>query len=167
MLPENLNDTIRRQDRVMTEEEALPLLETGEYGFLAMQAEEGGGYGLPLSYAWDAERHAVYIHCAPEGRKLRCLAAEPRVSFCIVGRTHVLPEQFTTEYQSVLLFGTATAELDDAERRHGLDLILRKYCPHLLDIGKKFAKTSFHRTRVIRIDISAWSAKTKKTAPRA
>lgn len=167
MFPTNLNHSIRRQDRVMNEEDARELLRTGEYGFLAMQAEEGGGYGLPLTYAWDAERHAVYIHCAPEGRKLRCLAAEPRVSFCIVGRTHVLPEKFTTEYQSVLLFGTATAELDAAERMHALDLILHKYCPHLLDIGKKFAAGSFHRTRVIRLDVSAWSAKTKKTTPHA
>ena len=167
MFPTNLNHTIRRQDRVMNEEYALELLRTGEYGFLAMQAEEGGGYGLPLTFVWDAERHAVYIHCAPEGRKLRCLAAEPRVSFCIVGRTHVLPEKFTTEYQSVLLFGRATADLDEAERMHALELILQKYCPQIVETGRKFAQASFHRTRAIRIDISAWSAKTKKTAPHA
>ncbi len=167
MLPPSLNATIRRQDRVMNEDEARELLRTGEYGFLAMQAEEGGGYGLPLTYAWDAERKAVYIHCAPEGRKLRCLAAEPRVTFCIVGRTHILPEQFTTEYQSLLLFGTATTELDDAERMHALELILHKHCAPILETGRKFATASFHRTHIIRIDISAWSAKTKKAAPHA
>lgn len=167
MFPQNLNSSIRRQDRVMPEDEARELLRTGEYGYLAMQAEEGGGYGLPLTYAWDAERHAIYIHCAPEGRKLRCLAAEPRVSFCIVGHTHVLPEQFTTEYQSLLLFGTATTELDETERMHALELILQKYCAHMLETGKKFAKGSFHRTRAIRIDITAWSAKTKKAKPHA
>lgn len=121
----------------------------------------------PLTYAWDAERNAIYIHCAPEGRKLRCLAAEPRVSFCIVGRTHILPEQFTTEYQSLLLFGRATAELDEAERMHALELILQKHCAHIVETGRKFAAASFHRTRAIRIDIEAWSAKTKKAKPHA
>lgn len=167
MLPTCLNSDIRRQDRVMNEDEARELLRNGEYGFLAMQAVEGGGYGIPLTYAWDAERRAVYIHCAPEGRKLLCLAAEPRVSFCIVGRTHILPEQFTTEYQSLLLFGRATAELGEEERMHALELILQKHCAHMVETGRKFAAASFHRTRAIRIDIEAWSAKTKKTKPRA
>lgn len=166
-LPTNLNNTIRRQDRLMDETSALRLLESGEYGFLSMQAENGGGYGIPLTYAWDAERRAIYIHCAPEGRKLRCLAAEPRVSFCIVGHTHILPERFTTEYQSLILFGRATADLDESERMHALNLILQKHCAHIAETGKKFAAASFHRTRAIRIDIEAWSAKTKQAAPRA
>lgn len=167
MLPTCLNATIRRQDRVMSEQDAEQLLRSGEYGFLAMQAEEGGGYGIPLTYAWDAERNAVYIHGAPEGRKLRCLAAEPRVSFCIVGHTQILPEQYVTEYQSLLLFGRATAELDEAERAHALELILQKHCAHMLEAGRAFAAAALHRTRAIRIDIDSWSAKTKAPAPHA
>ena len=78
------NDSIRRQDRLLDQPEATELLRRGEYGILCMQRPEGGGYGVPLNYVWD-EADAIYIHCAPEGRKLHCLRECDRVTFCIVG----------------------------------------------------------------------------------
>ena len=38
-----LNETVRRQDRLLEEEKALRLLQTAEYGILSMQAVGGGG----------------------------------------------------------------------------------------------------------------------------
>ena len=89
MLPYD-NATVRRRDRLLDPERAEELLRGGEYGFLAMVSdrEEGGAYGVPLSYVWDGAG-ALYIHCAPEGRKLRCVERSPRVTFCVVGRTRV------------------------------------------------------------------------------
>ena len=43
------NTAVRRQDRLLDVARACELLRTGEYGVLSMQAEEGGGYGIPLS----------------------------------------------------------------------------------------------------------------------
>ena len=70
------NDSIRRQDRLLDQPEATELLRRGEYGILCMQRPEGGGYGVPLNYVWD-EADAIYIHCAPEGRKLCLLYTSP------------------------------------------------------------------------------------------
>ena len=88
------NDSVRRQDRLLDQPEATELLRRGEYGILCMQRPEGGGYGVPLNYVWD-EADAIYIHCAPEGRKLHCLRECDRVTFCIVGKTQVLPARST------------------------------------------------------------------------
>ena len=88
------NSGVRRQDRLLTEAEARGLLAAGEYGVLSM-CDGGEAYGIPVSYVWDGAE-SLYIHCAPEGRKLRCVAASPRVSFCVTGPTHVVPERFTT-----------------------------------------------------------------------
>lgn len=66
------NDSVRRKDRLLEEKDALHLLRTGEYGFLSMQAEGGGAYGVLVNFVWNG-RDSVYFHCAPEGRKLRCL----------------------------------------------------------------------------------------------
>ena len=96
-----VNDTVRRQDRLMDEERALELLRESEYGVLSMQDVDGSGYGVPLNYVWDGD-HSIYIHCAPEGHKLRALEQHPQVSFCIIGRVHLLPRNFTTEYESVI-----------------------------------------------------------------
>jgi len=109
------NDTIRRQNRLLDEASAIRLLREGEYGFLAMQAEQGGGYGIPLSYVWNGT-DSIYLHGAPEGRKLRCLDLCDRITFCIVGHTRLLPGQFSTEYESILLTGTACTDLDTEEK---------------------------------------------------
>ena len=62
-----VNETVRRQDRLLNEERALQLIRDSEYGVLSMVADDGGAYGLPLNYVWDGE-HSLYIHCAPEER---------------------------------------------------------------------------------------------------
>ena len=100
-----VNETVRRQDRLMDEAKALKLLENGEYGVLSM-VSDGGGYGIPVNYVWDG-KNSVYIHCAPEGRKLEALKDNNKVSLCIIGEVNLLPNKFTTEYESALFFGTA------------------------------------------------------------
>lgn len=69
------NSTIRRQDRTLEQERAFEILKEGEFGILSMRAEDGNGaYGIPLSYVWD-RGNSIYIHCAPAGRKLKCIDA--------------------------------------------------------------------------------------------
>lgn len=86
------NTSVRRRDRLMPEAQAFRLLREGEYGYLSMAGADGEPYGLPISYVWDeAAGSVVYLHCAPEGRKLQVLAQRPQVSFCVVGHTQVDP----------------------------------------------------------------------------
>lgn len=154
------NSLVRRQERLLTEEAAADLLRTGEYGVLSMADAEGGAYGVPLNYVWDGGE-SIYIHCAPEGRKLRLLAGIPAVSFCIVGRTNVLSSKFTTEYESVVLECRAFVELGEEEKRRALMLILEKYSPGDMELGKTYMEKSFARTGIIRLDVGKWSGKTK------
>lgn len=151
---------IRRKDRIMDEASALELLDTGEYGFLAMNGRNGFGYGIPLSYV--KEENRLYFHCAPEGYKLECLRASPAVSFCVVGKTRLLPRQFTTAYESVLVFGHAHLDLPEEERRHALRLLAKKYAPAFPEIGEKYIEKSFHRTNIIRVDIVHITGKCKR-----
>lgn len=152
---------IRRQDRLLDEGQALHLLKNSEYGVLSVQAENGGAYAVPVNYAWDGGS-SLYIHCAPEGRKLRCIDACNRVSFCVVGRTKILPAKFSTEYESIVLSCTAIRNLQADERMKALMLLLEKYSPGEMESGRKYAEKSFDRTEVIRLDISEWSGKSKK-----
>ncbi len=150
---------IRRQDRLLDEAMARELLKNGEYGVLSM-VDGDEAYAVPVNYVWDGGE-AIYIHCAPEGRKLRCIGANPRVSFCVVGATQVMSALFTTAYQSIVLSCRAVGRLETEERRHALNLILRKYSPADMTIGEKYAEKSFHRTEIIRLDVETWSGKAK------
>lgn len=155
------NDKVRRQDRLLAEPEARELLEKGEYGFLSMTGEDGHPYGIPINYVWDGDS-SIYLHCAPVGEKLRCIQAHPEVSFCVVGHTHVLSDKFTTEYASIVLRGTARTGLSSEERMQALRLLLQKYSPDDMTVGLKYAEKSFHRTEIVRIDLSEWSGKCKR-----
>lgn len=158
---EHNNSTIRRQDRLLEKTACMQLLAQGEYGILSMVKETGEAYGIPISYAWDGDR-AIYLHCAPEGEKLRCIAHNKNVSFCVIGNTQVIPPKFTTAYESVVLACTAHADLDAPERMHALELILKKYTPNHLELGLTYAEKSFHRTAIIKLDILRISGKCKR-----
>lgn len=144
----------------MDESRALELLKDSEYGVLSMVAD-GGGYGIPVNFVWDGD-HSIYIHCAPEGRKLRALAVNPKVSLCVIGNVHLLPGKFTTEYESALFFGEAHLHLSDDEKMHALHLLIDKLSADYKEIGDKYAHKSFHRVEIIRVDFDSFSGKRKK-----
>lgn len=154
------NSKIRRQDRLLTTELADTLLKTGEYGVLSMQAEKNGGYGIPISYVWDEEQ-SIYLHCAIEGQKIELLKKCNNVSFCIVGKTNVVSNQFTTEYQSIILNCKASINISTDEKTNALRLLIKKYSPNEIKVGEKYIEKSFERTQVIKLDISEWSGKSK------
>lgn len=151
---------IRRQDRLLSEEKAYALLKNEEYGVLSMVSETGSGYGVPINFVFD-NHNAIYFHCALDGKKIRCLEKNKHVTFCIIGRTSVIPHQFTTAYESVIVKGTIELHLSHEEKRQGLTLLLDKYCPKDKTVGLTYIEKSFHRTNVIRLDISAFSGKSK------
>lgn len=156
----SINDTVRRQDRLLDEARAIELLRESEFGVLSM-VSEGGGYGIPVNFVWDG-KSSIFIHCAPEGRKLRALKDNPNVSLCVIGRVHLLPRNFTTEYESAIFFGKARVGLTDDEKMDALHLLIDKLSPEFKELGDTYAHKSFHRVEIIRVDLSAFSGKRKK-----
>lgn len=158
------NDKIRRQDRILEEDIAQEIIINGELCILSMIetiGDELAGYGIPVNYVWDNDKY-IYIHCAPEGHKSNCLDSQPKVSICIIGKTEVIPDKFTTVYQSVIIRGCVTRNLPEQERMKALELILKKYSPNDMVVGMKYAIKSFHRTEILRVEIETISGKTKR-----
>jgi nitroimidazol reductase NimA-like FMN-containing flavoprotein (pyridoxamine 5'-phosphate oxidase superfamily) len=141
---------MRRQDKKIDNEEAAAILEAGEYGVLSTAGSNGYAYGVPVSYAYS--RGSIYFHCAPEGQKLDNIKHNNKVSFCVVGSTEILPGNFSTKYESVIIFGKASEVYDD-EKREALVAILKKYSPGFMDKGMEYLKTDSCKTKVIKIEI--------------
>lgn len=156
------NSEVRRQDRLICREEATELLENGEYGIMSMiSSEEDEAYGIPLNFVWD-KCDCIYIHCAPEGKKLNSIRKHPKVSFAVIGKTSVKPRKFTTAYESIVLKCRANDGLSKEEKMHALEIFMRKYSPNDIVTGRKYASKSFHRTEIIRLDIIEMSGKAKR-----
>lgn len=152
------NSIVRRQDRLLSEERARELLREGEYGFLAMASVEGG-YGVPMNYV--VAGNTIYMHCAPEGRKLRAIEHDARVTFCVVGRVEIVPQEFTTQFESVIASGVARVVEADEGRRMALRLLVEKYASAHMTEGLKAIERSIARTTIIAIDVHSFSGKTK------
>lgn len=154
---------IRRQNRILDDQDRIiDLLHKSEYGFLSLGNEENGyAYGIPMSYAYDEEADTLYFHCAPEGQKLDIIRQDNKISFCIIGRTEPIANQFTTLYESVLAFGQADVTLSDEEKRKALRLLVKKYSPGFEELGEKYMDKSWDRTTVFKIKIEHITAKAK------
>jgi hypothetical protein len=150
---------LRRKEREMTGPAARDLLERGEFGVLSTRGVDGAPYGIPLNYC--VINDAIYFHCAVEGHKLENIAADGRVSFCVVGKTEVLPEQFATRYESAIISGTATEVFDD-EKQLALEGLLAKYSAEYRLEGLNYIRARDKHTRVFRIGIDSICGKARK-----
>ncbi len=150
---------MRREDRRIVDAEAWGILERGEHGVLSTVTEDGAPYGVPLNYC--VLDGAIYLHCALEGRKLACLARAPRVSFCVVGATRVLPQAFSTLYESCIVEGVASEAYDD-EKQAALEGLVRKYAEGLEDEGLGYIDARRDETRVFRIDVLSLTGKARR-----
>ncbi|MBF0127553.1 MAG: pyridoxamine 5'-phosphate oxidase family protein, partial [Magnetococcales bacterium] len=101
------------------------------------------------------------FHCALTGHKLDNLAWQSKVSFCVVGKTKVLPDRFGTEYESALIFGVA-GEVHGEERQAALVALLEKYCRDYLGEGMRYIQNKEKATRVFRITVDYLSGKARK-----
>jgi uncharacterized protein len=150
---------IRRKDRALSRDDALALLRQSEYGVLSLAGPDGQPYGVPLNFC--VLDDAIYFHSAVEGHKLQNIAANSRVSFCVVGDTEVMPASFGTRYSSAIVFGIAE-EVFDADKHRGLVGLLSKYSAGFMDEGRKYVEKMAPRVRVFRIRIERITGKARR-----
>ncbi len=150
---------MRRDDRALSEEGALAILEKGEYGVLSTVSESGAPHGIPLNYC--VINGNIYFHCAMEGYKLDNIAAHPSVSFCVVGNTQVIPEKFATEYESCIVYGTAE-EVSGEEQILALEGLVAKYSADYIEKGGKYLMSMLEKVKVVRITPKYISGKARK-----
>jgi len=150
---------MRRQERELTHSEVLAILEKGEYGVLSMCTPENEGYGVPLNYAFN--NTDIYFHSATEGSKLDYLRENNQVSFCVVGKTTVLPASFGTKYESVIASGT-TLEVEGTEKLKALKLFIEKYSGEFIPEGNEYITKLLDSVCVIKLTVKSITGKARK-----
>lgn len=150
---------LRRKDRAISKEKAKTLLENAEYGILSVASDKGEPYGVPLNFCIIDNR--IYFHSAIEGHKINCIEQNKSVSFCVVGKTEILPDKFSTAYESVVVFGEAT-EVFNESKQIALEGLVRKYSSNFIAKGIKYIDASKEKTRVFKIDIKKITGKARE-----
>lgn len=142
----------------MDETQAVRLLEEGQVGVLCTTDADGEPYGVPLNYCYVRKDNVIIFHCANEGRKLKNIQSNPRVSFTVMGRNRINAERLTTYYESVIVSGRASLVQDDEEKVLRLDQLCRCLTPGI-EWGTNADCIHLKRTAVVRIDIDSISGK--------
>ena len=105
------------------------ILNEVEVGCLATVGPDGQPYVTPVNCVYHEGK--IVFHCAPQGRKLDNISAEPRVCF----EAHEMMEIVhgdkgcgcSTRYRSVLAFGRARILTDLDEKRAALVTLTARY----------------------------------------
>ena len=118
---------MRRFKQALSPEECRAVLERGTSGVLALSGDEGWPYAVPLSYVYADGK--LYFHSAQSGHKVDAVRSCPRASFCVIGQDHIVPEEYTTYFRSVIAFGRTRILEDEAEKQAAIWLLAEKYCP--------------------------------------
>jgi hypothetical protein len=159
---------VRRADRAVTDEGWIKeFLRRAAYGALAT-AVDGQPFINTNLFVYDETARAIYLHTAQVGRTQANVQANPRVCFSVSRMGRLLPAaealEFSVEYAGVVVFGAITQLMDNAEKEHGLQLLLDKYFPHMRP-GRDYRPITpdeLKRTAVYRLNIEQWSGKQKK-----
>ena len=154
-----MNREMRRKDRELKNDEAIEILKNNTYGVLSTVSENGYPYGVPISYVFF--NNSIYFHGAIKGHKLDNISNNNKVSFCVVGHTQILPDEFSTKYESVIVFGKAI-EVYDEEKNTVLLEIINKYSADFIEQGKEYIQKASKATKVIKINIEHISGKAKR-----
>lgn len=151
---------MRRKERQITEEEAWAVVDKCEYAFLALTAEDGTPYGLPITIVREGQN--IYFHSALEGRKAECLRRQPRVCLTCVGDTAIQQDRFTTLYESAVAFGTASEVTEDGEKTEALRLLCLRHTPDNMADFDRAVNASLARTGIWRIAVEEITGKAKR-----
>lgn len=116
---------MRLKREKMTEEDCIAILEKGTSGVLAVLEPDGYPYAVPLSYAYCDGK--IYFHGTQTGLKMDALRHCDKVSFCVIAKDQVVPEEYTTYFKSVIAFGRARILTDTEEKKQALIHLGEKY----------------------------------------
>lgn len=116
---------MRRFKQELPEAESRRILTEGKYAVWAVDGDDDYPYAVPVNYVYDGE--AIYIHCARQGHKIDSIRRNPKCSMCIVDKDDVIPEEFTSYFRSIIIFGKAEIVENETIRLDALRLLCDKY----------------------------------------
>ncbi|SHH67962.1 pyridoxamine 5'-phosphate oxidase family protein [Clostridium grantii] len=150
---------MRRKEKEITKDKCEEILYKGEYGVLSTIGLNGYPYGTPLNYVYFEGN--IYFHSAIDGHKLENIKENNKICFSVVGDVELIPEKFTTKYESVVIFGEATV-IKGKEKVDALLALIKKYSNDYLIEGDKYILKDSNVTEVIRISVDHMTGKASK-----
>ena len=140
-------------DRIMLEE----ILGRQIICRLAM-VDQGRPYIIPVNYGY--REGCLYVHSAPEGKKIDLLLQNPELCFEVEDLMEIMKGEkacdWSTRYRSVVGYGSAEILSDEKSKQEGLEVIMAQHgAPEL----KEFNPGNMSRMVILKIKITSMTGK--------
>jgi uncharacterized protein len=139
-------------------------LREAKVGHIA-SARDGQPFLNPTTFWFDEAKHQIIFHSNVAGRIRSNIEANSRVCFEASELGKMLPSnvalEFSLQFRSVIVFGTARLISDPAEAHRVMYELIHKYFP-AMTAGKEFREITdkeLKRTSVYAVQIEEWSGK--------
>jgi len=136
---------------------ALAVFRDCQYATLSTVNPDGTPYGVIVSTV--VVDGAVCFHGANEGKKVDNIKANPNVSISGVKHTKLLPERFTTEYESAIASGKCVTVEDKGEKIKIIRAICEKYAPSSMGEFDAMVARLLDVTKIFKIQIATITGK--------
>ena len=127
---------------------------------IAMQ-DDPAPYILPVNFGMEPDGLTLYFHGAMSGKKYELLAQNTCVSFEMDCETQLVLNTADHEcsmiYESVIGWGYAQEILEEGQKRHAINCIMRQYHAEAF----AFDDSPLPRTRIFRIRVENRTAKSR------
>ncbi len=121
-------------------------------------AKDNAPYVVPMSFGYDGAM--LYLHTAPEGKKIEYFEANPQVCFEFERDVELRRDpksacKWSFNFESVIGYGTISELVELAQKHRALDEIIRHYS----DKKWRFENASAAKVRVWKIVITSMTGK--------
>lgn len=125
--------------RELTLEETKEIISTEKDGVLSVHGDDGYPYGVPVNYGYTDGK--IYIHCRNnESHKLDSIKRDEKVCMTIVAKRDLVEEEYTTKFNSVIIFGKARIITEPDEIVETMGKMMEGLAPEYVEGAKERAK---------------------------
>ena len=152
---------MRRTDKEITDRQQIDEIIRGSLVCRVAMAKDNAPYVVPMSFGYDGA--AIYLHTAPDGKKIDCFEANPQVCFEFERNVELRHDpqvacKWSFNFESVIGYGTINELVEPAQKEQALNEIMRQYS------GKTwpFESASVAKVRVWKIAVASMTGKQSK-----
>ena len=147
---------MRRFKQEIPQQECIDILKEQPRGVLAVYGENSYPYAFPMDYIYMDEK--LYFHCAKEGHKLDAIAADNRVSFCVMDEGFRKDGDWALNIRSIVIFGKVKRINDADETVKIVRQIGLKYYPAAESVEEDIRK-AIARVQILELTIDHMTGK--------
>jgi nitroimidazol reductase NimA-like FMN-containing flavoprotein (pyridoxamine 5'-phosphate oxidase superfamily) len=149
---------MRKANQEIRDQEVIEGILSGAVICRIAMLDKGLPYLLPFNYGY--REGCIYIHSAPEGKKIDLLKKNNRVCFEVEGTTRIIKEEkacrWATVYRSVIGYGRVEIISDPEGKQSGLEIIMAQHgAPEL----KEFETREVERMVILKLTIDSITGK--------